>query len=264
MQFVTIRVISAFVAVVACAISCGISIFAADDEPATEDTYGRENSYGARKRPLVEFHGPNLRPGYPDTFSLDYILEKETLSPNGRFGFIYPDTVLYDMDESLARNFIVALDPPQILALLDVESPEHENKSHGGHSIEWSSDSSVALVTLESKWGPGDFILVELQNGRVKRLTQLGAKIRQLFKPDYQKAGHRDANSITFEYQESEAEFCKLEGSTIVRIDAYATSDPKGFENDIWRARLRATWDIASGKFTQQKLTRLRRGRQED
>jgi hypothetical protein len=253
-----------FVAIIACAISCGISTFAADNETPAEDTNGRENSYGGRKRPNVEFHGPNVRPGYPDTFSLDYILEKDTLSPNGKFGFIYPDEAIYETDESLARNFIVTLEPPQILALLDVGSPEFENKSHGGHSIEWSSDSSVALVTLESKWGPGDFILVELQNGRVKRLTQLGAKIRQLFKPDYERTGHHNLNYITFEYQESEAEFCKLEGSTLVRIDAYATSDPKGFEDDIWRARLRATWDIGKGKFTQQKLTRLSHGKRKD
>jgi hypothetical protein len=259
----TIKSFFAFIAIVASAIGCGPSILGADDTTPAENIHGRENSYGANERPLVEFHGPNLRPGYPDTFSLDYILEKDTLSPNGKFGFIYPDAVIYETDESLARNFIVALDPPQILALLDVKSPEHENKSHGGHSIEWSSDSSVALLTLESKWGPGDFILVELQNGRVKRLTQLGAKIRQLFKPDYERTGHHNLDDITLEYQESEAEFCKLEGSTLVRIDAYATSDPKGFDSDIWRARLRATWDIGKGKFTQQKVTRSSSGKRD-
>ncbi len=249
------------VAVIAWAISCSFSILGEDERKAenSDNVQGRENSYGAKERPVAEFHGPNLRPGYPDAFSLDYILEKDTLSPNGKFGFIYPDAVLYEMDDRLARNFIVALDPPQVLALLDIESPEFENKSHGGHSIEWSSDSSVALLTLESKWGPGDFILVELQNGQVKRMTDLATKIRQLFKRDYERTARHNLDNITFEYQESEAEFCELEGSRLVRIDAYATSDPKGFEEDIWRARLRATWDIANGKFTQQKVTRLKR-----
>jgi hypothetical protein len=263
MKCVTPGAIRVFVAVIIWAISCGLSIHGENEEsPAPEnsdDVYGRENSYGGRKRANVEFHGPNLRPGYPDAFSLDYILEKDTLSPNGKYGFIYADVVLYEMDERLARNFIVALDPPQVLAVLDVESPDFENKSHGGHSIEWSSDSSVALVTLESKWGPGDFILVEIQNGRVKRMTDLGTRIRQLFKRDYERTRRHDQDYLTFEYQESEAEFCKLEGSKFVQIDAYATNDPKGFEEDIWRARLRATWDIANGKFTQQKVTRIKR-----
>jgi hypothetical protein len=44
-------------------------------------------------------------------------------------------------------------------SLLETDWPEFEGMSHGGYSVEWSGDSSVALVTLDGKWGPRDFIL---------------------------------------------------------------------------------------------------------
>jgi hypothetical protein len=37
-----------------------------------------------RSGDAVDFHGPAVRPGYPDAFSTDYILPKDTVSPNGK------------------------------------------------------------------------------------------------------------------------------------------------------------------------------------
>jgi len=203
----------------------------------------------------IIFHGPAVHPGYPDAFSTDYILPKDTVSPDGKYGLIFPDRELSD---NPGRDFIVALDPPRILTLLETDEPEFEGMSHGGYSLEWSGDSSVALVTLAGKWGPRDFLLIELQNGKVTGTTQLGAKIRQLLEPDYQNAKaapYNDYYHFIFENQESETPFCTLEKSALVRIDAFATSDPKS--SGEWRARVRAVWDIRNAKVTRQQVTRL-------
>jgi len=202
----------------------------------------------------IIFHGPAVHPGYPDAFSTDYILPKDTVSPNGKYGVIFPDRELSD---NPGRDFVVALEPPQILTLLETDWPEFQGKSHGGYSVEWSDDTLVALVTLDSKWGPQDFILLEFQNGKVSRTTNLGAKIRQLLEPDYQKAKaepYNDYYHFIFENQDPEVRFCQLEKSVLVRIDAFATSDPKSSRG--WRARLRAVWDIRNAKVTQQQVTR--------
>ncbi len=105
----------------------------------------------------IIFHGPAVHPGYPDAFSTDYFLPKDTVSPNGKYGLIFPDR---ELSVNPGRDFIVALDPPQILTLLETDEPEFEGMSHGGYSLEWSGDSSVALVTLDGKWGPRDFLSV--------------------------------------------------------------------------------------------------------
>jgi len=133
----------------------------------------------------VDFRGPDVRPGYPDLFHVHFVFPKDTLSPNGKYGVIFPDRTLGEMENDSLHNFVVSLDPSQILAELDTESPEFEGKSHGGYEVEWSEDSSVALITLEAKWGPGEFFLIELQDGKVSRTTNLDKKIRQLIEPEY-------------------------------------------------------------------------------
>jgi hypothetical protein len=162
----------------------------------------------------VDFHGPDVRPGYPDLFHLHFVLPKDTLSPNGKYGVIFPDRTLGEMENDSLHNYVVSFDPSQILTELDTASPEFEGKSHGGYEVEWSGDSSVALITLEAKWGPGEFFLIELQEGKVSRTTNLDKKIRQLIEPEYRKAhaaSSDDSSDFIYEYQDSETRFCKLE-----------------------------------------------------
>lgn len=206
----------------------------------------------------VDFHGPDVRPGYPDLFHFHFVLPKDTLSPNGKYGVIFPDRTLGEMENDSLQNYVVSLDPSQILTKLDTAWPEFEGKSHGGYEVEWSRDSSVALITLEAKWGPGEFFLIEVQDGRVIRTTNLDKKIWQVIEPEYRKAhaaSSDDSSDFIYEYQDSETRFCKLEDEARVKIDAYVTNDPKG--GNSRRTRLQATWDIRNAKFIQQRLTRL-------
>ena len=205
----------------------------------------------------IDFHGPDVRPGYPDQFHYHYVLPKDTVSPNGKYGLILPDRKLGQGENSF-YNFLVSLDPAQILARLDTDSPDFEGRSNGGYEVAWSKDSSVALITLESKWGPGEFFLIEFQDGKVSRTTNLDKKLRQLIDPDFRKAkveSFNDSLGFIYEYAESPAPFCRLENATRVKIDAYVTNDPKS--DNPWRARVRAVWDIQNAKFTEQRLTRL-------
>src|SRR5438552_4408898 len=111
----------------------------------------------------------------PGKYAKTYLIADSTISPNKNFAVIYPTL---DASESTdAGDFLVSLKPFRILAKLDTKWPHFQNKSHGGISAEWSEDSAVALVTLDSKWGPGDIFLFELEDGKVKRTTNLLAKI---------------------------------------------------------------------------------------
>jgi len=205
----------------------------------------------------VPFHGPDKRPGYPDAFQYRYVLPKDAISPNGKYGLIFPARALAEAENDTLNDFVVSLEPSQILTRLDAENPEFEGKSNGGYEIAWSPDSSVALITLEARWGPGEFFLIEFQDGKVGRITNLDEKIRQLLEPDFRKAKvdrFNDSVGFTYEYLESQAPFCKLEKSTLVRIDAFVTNDPKG--DNPWRARLRAVWDIRNAKFVEQHVSR--------
>ena len=198
----------------------------------------------------------------PEGYAANYVIAEETASPDQKFAVIVPKDDPEEMSP-VGKNYLVALQPFAILGTLDTESPHFIGKNHGGISAEWSNNSSVALVTLASKWGPGDVFLLELKDGKLSRTTNLLAKAHDLLLPDYQKTKpkpERYNDYFDFIFA-GEDPVCRLEGSQRVQIDGTATNDPKGVADRRWNARIAGTWDIAQGRFTHHKITPSRRRR---
>jgi hypothetical protein len=195
----------------------------------------------------------------PKDYADKYLLAQNTLSPDKTIGVIYPKLDLCeDESDKRCQDFLVQLKPFKILGTLDTESPHFQNKSHGGISGEWSKDGMAALVTLESKWGPGDIFLYEFKGGQLARSTNLLRKIHDLLAPDYRKAmSARYNDSFDFIFESEDKPMVELKGST-VQINATATTDPKRTPGEkTWDGKVEAVWDITQAKFTSQKVRRL-------
>jgi hypothetical protein len=82
------------------------------------------------------------------------------------------------------KNYLVRLEPFAVLRPLDTTRPYFEHQSHGGLSAEWSADSSVGLISLDSKWGPGDVLLIEFHNGKLSQMTNILRRARDLLTPN--------------------------------------------------------------------------------
>ncbi|MEP6810316.1 MAG: hypothetical protein ABI992_08750 [Chthoniobacterales bacterium] len=190
--------------------------------------------------------------GLPEALANDYLVAANTMSPNEKFAVIYPK------EDSGGEDQIVSLHPFAILGVLETKYPYFKNESHGGLSAEWSEDGSVALVTNAGKWGPRDIFLLEFGDGKLKRSTKLLAKAHSLLAEDYRRARAQPYNDdFDFVFEDEEEPAWKLEGTKTVRINALASTDPKGAaDGKVWEGRLAATWDIVQGKFTAQKVTR--------
>ncbi len=131
----------------------------------------------------------------PKEYSGNYLIASDT-SPNKKFALIYPkvDVCVDEANDDLkndCKDYLVALQPFRILGALETRWPHFEHKNHGGMTAVWSKDSSVVLVTLESKWGPGDIFLYELRDGGLSRSTNLLGKVHQLLQPDFRKVQGR-------------------------------------------------------------------------
>jgi hypothetical protein len=214
--------------------------------------------------------GNNSAALLPREFSSNYLVAANTVSPNKKFALIYPkfDLCVGQADEALknhCKDYLVALQPFRILCALATRWPHFEHKNHGGMTAMWSKDSSVVLVTLESKWGPGDVFLYELRDGGLGRSTDLLGQIHQLLQPEFRKsraARYNDFQDFVFEQATqrdgTEMPPCQLEGSSRVRVYLTATTDPKhtSFER-AWEGRFEGVWDIPQGKFTSQKIGKL-------
>ena len=231
-----------FAAIVACVVSCGFSILAADEE------------LGAA--------GEDSSTGLPEGYAKDYLIAASTISPGKKFAVIYPTLVAEEAAESAnhpegIKNYVVALQPFNVLGELQTKYPYFQNENHGGIGADWSDDSSVALITLDGKWGPHDVFLLEFRDGKLARTTNVLAKAHDLLLPDYRKSKAEPYNDIfDFIFDGEDGPVFKLDGANRVIIDGAAKTDPKGISQRRWSAHLKAIWDVAQGKFTSQKITR--------
>lgn len=189
--------------------------------------------------------------GLPQKYAKDYLIARSTMSPDKKFAVIYPTDDYYQSADN-AKDYVVALEPFRILGALQAEEPYFQHQSHGGISAEWSDDSSLALITLDGKWGPRDVFLVEFHNGKPSRMTNIQRKARDLLPPNSRKAFFVEDEDTTFQ----------LDGTSRVVIDAKVHTSPNdlGLSPDTWQGHVEATWDIKHAKFTSQKVSGRKRG----
>jgi hypothetical protein len=231
------------------------------DAAAGEDTSAQEQSGGSR----------GTSSGLPAKYA-DYLIAPDSRSPGGKFAVIYPKAKLCGDDPKKwaangCKDYLVALQPFQVLTALDTDWPEFENKNHGGMHTTWSKDGSAVLVTLDEKWGPNDIFLYEISNGKLSRSTNLLKKMRDPLAADCKKALPEradDCSALIFE-PEDDAPVCQFAGSSEVRIRVMATTDPKETPGrKEWDGTAEATWDIPKAEFTSQKVTRKFAGIRKD
>jgi hypothetical protein len=216
------------VAIIASAVSCGFSVLAADEESeeAEQDSSA----------------------GLPESYAKNYPIARSTISPNKKFAVIYPTR---DYAESFdgAKDYLVALEPFRILDPLKTERPYHQSQSHGGLSAEWSDDSSVGLINLDRKWGPGDVLLVEFRDGKPSRMTNILRKAHDLLPPNERKSIFEDP---TFQLNDT--------GRVVVDANVNSSPNDLGLSPDTWRGHVEATWDVKQAKFTSKEASGRRRG----
>ncbi len=216
------------------------------------------------KRPepgATDENGEDTSAGLPPKYSKDYLVASSSTSPNKKFAVIYPTLEAEEAAENAnhpehIKDYVVALQPFTILGELQTKYPYFQNESHGGINAEWSDDSSVALITLDGKWGPHDIFLVELHDGKLSRMTNILAKAHDLLLPDYRKAKPERYNEyFDFVFEREDEPICELVGAEQVKIEGHATNDPKGLSRRKWSAQVKAVWDIPRARFTHEKIT---------
>jgi len=150
--------------------------------------------------------------GLPKEYA-DYLVASKTLSPDKKFAVIYPKTELCpEGSGDRCKDYLVALQPFQVLTVLDTKYPEFEHKNRGGMSATWLKDGSAVLVTIDSRWGPGDIFLCEIRDGKLSRSTNLLKKVHGLLVPDYKRARvgrYNDYFDFVFETEDYDHPMCE-------------------------------------------------------
>jgi hypothetical protein len=93
---------------------------------------------------------PDSSTRLPDTYAKNYLVAASTLSPDKQFAVNYPKRNTEEFPEG--KDYIVSLQPFAVIGSLETKWPYFQHENRGGISAKWSGDSSVALVTLDSRW----------------------------------------------------------------------------------------------------------------
>lgn len=204
----------------------------------------------------MEFHGPDVHPGYPDVFRVGYELPKSMVSPDGKFGVIFPS--LRRFDDSPDANFLVAVQAHEILGIIEDGNPYFRGKNHGGLTVHWAPDSSVVLVVNEGKWSPESMVLIELRDGKMVRQTELVRSFEKMFASDIAKAEQVPVKNAGIGAM-NEVSVSWEQGRTLkLHLSCTGETNPKDFEDQSkWVGKLDAVWDIQQKKWTAQHVTRV-------
>jgi sugar lactone lactonase YvrE len=214
--------------------------------------------------------------GLPEKYAKDYLIASSTISPDKKIALIYPKLQAEEAAEEAnhperIKDYLVTLQPFHVLEALPTKFPYFEHEGHGSLEAEWADDSSVALITLDGKWGPRDVFLVELRDGKPSRITNIARKAHDLLLPNYRKSKATRYNDL-FDFIFVEDATFKLDGTSRVLIDASAETSPNMMTDDLrssdraWNGHIEAVWDIPQAKFTSTKVSggiRKRTERQE-
>jgi hypothetical protein len=201
----------------------------------------------------IPFHGPHVRPGYPDAFHVGYVLRRSAVSPNKRYGIIYPRRFL---EENPGADFVVDVPGSRVLALLETDQPYFVGRNHGSIDVKWAPDSSAVLVENGGKWMPRNLFLIEMKDGAVLRQTDLLEPLARVFAAAIAKAERSRASEASPDELSLTSVKWKSGRGAQLEIKCDGGTNPKGFpERSAWNGQAVAVWDVAQHKFVQQKVT---------
>lgn len=182
--------------------------------------------------------------GLPD----GYEMGEETRSPDGRYALLYPDRNVAD---KAPPNLLVQLDPYKVLAEIRPGVPQGATMEV---SAEWSGNSTVAIPQYR-QWGLTGLWVYELEGDKVTRVHPVLDEARKIFRRDIQerllKKYPQEAETILFvsgEDAASRSADFTFRGRKLT-LDLFADNKPNLAPGPHWTARLKAVWNLDSGKF---------------
>jgi len=187
----------------------------------------------------------------PDALPHGYHLRDEDISPDKRFGVIHADVEV--IDPAKARNYLVALQPFRILS----ENQGFAFYDEGGSRamvVEWSKDSSVALLLVGAKWGTIGATLFEIKEARVTRRTDLLAAVTRSLAAKFPKGKVKPYNdTLRFVISDQDDWDLSVDGRQ-VRIDVAVDTAPNLAPGLAWKGTLKGIWSVNKARWLEQKV----------
>jgi hypothetical protein len=185
---------------------------------------------------------------YPEV-PKQYEVGEDTISPDGRFGILYPVRDESSNEEPAFPNVLVRLKPYEVIKELDVDPAWKEMR--GAPAAKWGGNQFVA-IWRQMKWGNEDLVVYELVNDKVKREEKIWPKIVKYFDHDFHqrflKKYPKESVSYTFVADNSDVKSFEFKDHKLL-LNISAENKPNLAPGPVWSAELHAVWDLDKARF---------------
>jgi hypothetical protein len=170
---------------------------------------------------------------------------KGSISPNGKYAAILRDITEGD---SPSKNYLVALTPFRVLTELPTNADRIEQDRIGGLGVNWAKDNSAAVLIFESKFGPEELYVLNLDGDKVVKTTDLFALLRKFVLPDFKQSG-ADSFNDNFDFFIDDDNGWVFNDSNQIVINCEFTNNPRLTAKVNWTGRFTGIWDTKSNKL---------------
>lgn len=190
----------------------------------------------------------------PDTPEIPegYELGEESVSPDGRFGLLYPVVDSDTRVQSALPNVLARLTPHAVLKQIWEESVPRGRRNEP--RALWENNSVVA-IWIAAKWGSSDLWIYEIENDKVKRVHSVFAEARKYFDRDFKrrflKKYPKESGGFIFVSDANEERGVReieFKGRQVL-LNLFADNKPNLAGGPHWTAELHAVWNLDTAKF---------------
>lgn len=185
---------------------------------------------------------------YPEV-PKQYEVGEDTISPDRRFGILYPVRDENSNERPAFPNVLVRLKPYEVIKELDID-PAWKGM-RGSPAAKWDGNQFVA-IWREMKWGNEDLVVYELANDRIKREEKIWPEVVKYFDRDFHqrflKKYPKESNSYTFVADNSDLKSFEFEDHKLL-LNISAENKPNLAPGPVWSAELHGIWDVDKAKF---------------
>lgn len=184
-----------------------------------------------------------VAPAIADWLPKNYVVAKDTISPDGRFGLVIPGRGVVDEDNPITINYFADVKAHRLLGKI-TKSDYFEHQNHRDLLVFWAPDSSRVLVNYEERYGFGQLIVLEPEG---KDFAQ--AEIGQVVQDALDASATKQAKG---ERQDPDGEiFCRWTPEGKLHLRALGMTNPKQFENvKTYYAFFEGTYDPKTKKWS--------------
>jgi hypothetical protein len=111
-----------------------------------------------------------------------YEVGEDTISPDGRFGILYPVRDENSNEGPAFPNVLARLKPYEVIKELDLD-PSWKGM-RGAPGAKWGGNQFVA-IWRQMKWGNEDLVVYELANDKIKREEKIWPEVVKYFDRDF-------------------------------------------------------------------------------